>query len=100
MTSRVVLLHATGGYKGYGLAMMVEILCAVMGGANFGTNVRPYKTREKLHNIVSGVLVYVHVFRVAHINGHVKIARHLYTSSEIRIHNVICCVSGTVFHRC
>ena len=67
MTSRVVLLHATGGYKGYGLAMMVEILCAVMGGANFGTNVRPYKTREKLHNIVSDVQVYTHVICDWHI---------------------------------
>ena len=30
----------TGGYKGYGLSAMVEILCGVLSGANFGTNIR------------------------------------------------------------
>ena len=28
-----------GGYKGYGLAVMVDILCAVLGGADFGTDI-------------------------------------------------------------
>lgn len=30
----------SGGYKGTGLAMMVEILCSIMGGATFGKHVR------------------------------------------------------------
>ena len=29
-----------GGYKGYGLAVMVDILCAVLGGAAFGPDIR------------------------------------------------------------
>ena len=27
-----------GGYKGYGLSAMVEILCSIMTGMNFGKN--------------------------------------------------------------
>ncbi len=30
---------AFGGHKGYGLAVMVDILCAVLGGAPFGTDI-------------------------------------------------------------
>lgn len=31
----------TGGYKGYGLAMLVEVFCAVMSNANMGKQVIP-----------------------------------------------------------
>ena len=31
--------EAFGGYKGYGMAIMIDILCAVLGGAPFGTDV-------------------------------------------------------------
>lgn len=34
----------TGGYKGYGLAMMVEVFCAVMSAANMGKQVPPWRT--------------------------------------------------------
>jgi LDH2 family malate/lactate/ureidoglycolate dehydrogenase len=34
----------TAGYKGYGLAMMVDILTGVLGGANFGSRVIPFST--------------------------------------------------------
>lgn len=37
----------TGGYKGYGLAMMVEILCAALSGATFSKNVRKWGTTER-----------------------------------------------------
>ena len=30
----------TGGYKGYGLAMMVEIFCGMLSGSTYGPNVR------------------------------------------------------------
>uniref|UniRef100_A0AC35TR52 Malate/lactate/ureidoglycolate dehydrogenase, LDH2 family n=1 Tax=Rhabditophanes sp. KR3021 TaxID=114890 RepID=A0AC35TR52_9BILA len=33
----------TGGYKGTGLAMMVEILCGVISGASFGKNIRQWQ---------------------------------------------------------
>jgi LDH2 family malate/lactate/ureidoglycolate dehydrogenase len=32
----------TGGYKGTGLCMMVEIMCSIMGGATFGKNMRKW----------------------------------------------------------
>ena len=33
-------VEMTGGYKGYGLAMMMETLCGVLAGASFGTDIR------------------------------------------------------------
>ncbi|GMT01242.1 hypothetical protein PENTCL1PPCAC_23416, partial [Pristionchus entomophagus] len=36
----------TGGYKGTGLCMMVEILCGIMAGSAFGKNVRQWKTTD------------------------------------------------------
>ncbi|MBE0697551.1 MAG: Ldh family oxidoreductase [Anaerolineaceae bacterium] len=33
------------GYKGYGLALLVEILCGILAGAAFGTNVDPDEKR-------------------------------------------------------
>ena len=46
-------IFVTGGYKGYGLAMMVEVLCGILSGANFGPNVRTWKDFEKGANLVS-----------------------------------------------
>lgn len=46
----------SGGYKGYGLGMMVEILCATMSGSEFGPNVRIWKTRDKIANYVRTLL--------------------------------------------
>ncbi len=34
----------TAGYKGYGLAMMVDVLTGVLAGANFGSRVIPFST--------------------------------------------------------
>ncbi|CAJ0962752.1 unnamed protein product, partial [Mesorhabditis belari] len=36
----------TGGYKGTGLCMMVEVLCGILGGAAFGKNVRMWQTTD------------------------------------------------------
>ena len=36
--------EATAGYKGYGLAMMVDVLTGVLAGANFGSRVIPFST--------------------------------------------------------
>lgn len=37
------MLHGIlGGYKGYGLAAMVEIFCGILGGAHYGPNVRKW----------------------------------------------------------
>lgn len=36
--------EASAGYKGYGLAMMVDVLTGVLAGANFGSRVIPFST--------------------------------------------------------
>jgi len=37
----------TGGYKGYGLALMVEVLCGVMSGGTWGPNIRHWGRSDK-----------------------------------------------------
>lgn len=43
----------TGGYKGYGLGMMVEVLGGILGGGSFGKNIRKWKGDERIANLVS-----------------------------------------------
>ena len=38
--------EVNSGYKGYGLGMLVDILCGVMSGSNFGPNVRHWNDYE------------------------------------------------------
>eukprot|EP01097_Dermamoeba_algensis_P002569 TRINITY_DN2023_c0_g1_i3.p1 TRINITY_DN2023_c0_g1~~TRINITY_DN2023_c0_g1_i3.p1 ORF type:complete len:339 (+),score=70.72 TRINITY_DN2023_c0_g1_i3:59-1075(+) len=37
----------TGGYKGYGLGMMVEILCGILSGSNFGLDIPPWRKGKR-----------------------------------------------------
>ncbi|XP_011641057.1 uncharacterized protein LOC105429639 [Pogonomyrmex barbatus] len=39
------------GYKGFGLGLMVEILCGILSGSHFGPNIRPWKTGDKIANL-------------------------------------------------
>jgi len=39
------------GYKGFGLAMMVEIFCGILAGADFGPNIRRWKTTDREANL-------------------------------------------------
>ncbi|KAL3832239.1 hypothetical protein ACJMK2_023899 [Sinanodonta woodiana] len=41
----------TSGYKGYGLAMMVEILCGILSGANYGPNIRHWTSTDQIANV-------------------------------------------------
>ncbi|KAK3591130.1 hypothetical protein CHS0354_040193 [Potamilus streckersoni] len=41
----------TSGYKGYGLAMMVEILCGILSGANYGPKIRHWTSKEEIANL-------------------------------------------------
>ena len=41
-----------GGYKGYGLAMMVEIFCGILSGGAFGPFVRQWKDFDNIANLV------------------------------------------------
>ena len=39
------------GYKGYGLGLMVEVLCGVLSGGEFGPNIRQWKDKTKIANL-------------------------------------------------
>ncbi|XP_030835235.1 uncharacterized protein LOC584101 [Strongylocentrotus purpuratus] len=39
--------ETTGGYKGTGLALMVEVITGILGGAHFGTNIRKWSAGER-----------------------------------------------------
>ena len=45
-------VHA-GGYKGYGLAMLVEILCGIMADADYGSNIRKWRNTDRIANLVT-----------------------------------------------
>ena len=41
----------TGGYKGYGLALMVEVLCGILSGCDYGPNIKAWDDNEKPANL-------------------------------------------------
>ncbi|VDM41204.1 unnamed protein product [Toxocara canis] len=41
----------TGGYKGSGLSMMVEVFCGILGDASFGKHIRRWQTTETTANL-------------------------------------------------
>lgn len=43
----------TSGYKGYGLAVMVEVLCGILAGAQFGPKIRKWKESSNVVDLVS-----------------------------------------------
>ncbi|XP_075998283.1 putative oxidoreductase YjmC isoform X2 [Genypterus blacodes] len=43
--------EATGGYKGYGLGMMVEVFCGILAGAEYSRNVRRWKVTDRVANL-------------------------------------------------
>ncbi|KAE9421727.1 hypothetical protein Angca_007247 [Angiostrongylus cantonensis] len=43
--------EATGGYKGTGLCMMVEVLCGIMAGSSFGKSIRKWQTTNESANL-------------------------------------------------
>ena len=44
---------AAGGYKGYGLSMMVEILCGILADSNYGPNIRSWNNSTSIAKLVS-----------------------------------------------
>lgn len=43
--------EATGGYKGYGLGMMVEVFCGILAGAQYSKHIRTWKVTDKVANL-------------------------------------------------
>ncbi|XP_076763711.1 putative oxidoreductase YjmC [Xylocopa sonorina] len=39
------------GYKGYGLGLMVEVLCGILSGSQYGPNIRNWKSKEKIADL-------------------------------------------------
>ena len=46
----------TAGYKGYGLAAMVEVLCGVLGGGPYAHHIRSWTNPKGEANLVRGVI--------------------------------------------
>lgn len=47
----------TGGYKGYGLGMMVEIMGGILGGGAYGPHIRKWKNDQRVANLVSVIML-------------------------------------------
>ena len=43
--------EVTSGYKGYGLALLVEIFCGILSGSNWGPHVRKWKVQDQIANL-------------------------------------------------
>ncbi|PIO63655.1 malate/L-lactate dehydrogenase, partial [Teladorsagia circumcincta] len=43
--------EVSGGYKGTGLCMMVEVLCGIMAGSSFGKSIRKWQSTEETANL-------------------------------------------------
>ncbi|XP_064168141.1 uncharacterized oxidoreductase YjmC-like [Anguilla rostrata] len=41
----------TGGYKGYGLGLMVEVFCGILAGAQYSRHVRTWKVTDKVADL-------------------------------------------------
>ena len=48
----VALTFPAAGYKGYGLAMMVEVMCGMLGGGPFAHHIRKWTGDQRVANLV------------------------------------------------
>ena len=49
-----VFFLISGGYKGFGLAMMVDVFCGILSGSEFGTNIKRWQgEEERVQNLVT-----------------------------------------------
>ncbi len=60
-----------GGHKGYGLAIMVDVLCGALGGANWGPFTPPFALRQEIpaRNVGKGI---GHFFGAMRIDGFIE----------------------------
>lgn len=59
---KITMLHPIGGYKGYGLGLMVEILCSIMTGMPFGPHIpsmykAPLGEKRLLGHFISAIRI-------------------------------------------
>jgi len=43
--------EVTSGYKGYGLALLVEIFCGILSGSDWGPHIRKWKVQDQIANL-------------------------------------------------
>jgi LDH2 family malate/lactate/ureidoglycolate dehydrogenase len=67
-----VALLPSGGYKGYGLALMVEILCSLLTGMSFGTHITRMFPVTSEHRRIGHVLIAIDINRFQEL-GTVKL---------------------------
>lgn len=48
--------YILGGYKGSGLAMMVELFCGILSGSHFGKNIRLWRDLDRKADLVNYIL--------------------------------------------
>lgn len=53
------IMFALGGYKGYGLSAMVELLCGISAGASWGPHIRHWKESDRFANLVIFLLFWL-----------------------------------------
>lgn len=46
------MINSLAGYKGYGLAMMVEVMCGIMGGGPYAHHIRKWTGDTSVANLV------------------------------------------------
>lgn len=46
------VLFPSGGYKGYGLGMLVEVFCGILAGAQYSKHIRTWKVTDRVANLV------------------------------------------------
>jgi LDH2 family malate/lactate/ureidoglycolate dehydrogenase len=49
----MILRVSVGGYKGYGLGLLVEIFCGILADADYANNIRLWKETDRIANLVS-----------------------------------------------
>lgn len=54
--AKICVFRPLGGYKGYGLGMMVEVFCGILAGAQYSNKIRTWKVTDRVANLVRTVL--------------------------------------------
>jgi len=57
--NQAFFLHVPAGYKGYGLAFMVEIFCGILSGSTYAHHVRKWKDTHKEADLVGKLSTYI-----------------------------------------
>lgn len=73
------MLMPLGGYKGFGLTIMIELFCGILSGSNVGPEIRRWSENNKIANLGQAfIAIYPDVFapgartRLAHLLMHLR----------------------------